>query len=107
MKALILLLSFVAVAGCVTSGSTNRAVANVGYYNARFYLEVLKPRCQLTEPKGECTDLYVRLKRRTRPPMPTSLRNYAYSCIEDKCPAGPDFRSCISDCVDKAQDRYR
>ena len=99
MKVLIIFLSLVFVAGCVTGGSTNRAVADVGWYRDTF-----NPRCKLTETPRECTDLYYRIKQQTRPPRSSSVRRYAFNCISDQCPAGPNFVSCVWDCVNEAND---
>ncbi len=99
MKAIIFFLGFVFVAGCVTSSSKNRSVAS-----ENFYKEVLKPRCMVTKPGLECFDLHKRLHRRTRSPLPNSLRNYAYICISNDCPAGPGFESCVWDCFYEAQE---
>ncbi len=90
MKTLISLFSLVFV-GCVTGGSTNRAVA----WNLR---NRFISHCERYYDRRECLDLYKHSMRKTREGKGDRIG--AFSCVSDNCSNSFDFKSCVYDCID-------
>ncbi len=96
MKALIIFLSLVFV-GCVTGGSTNRAVA--AYYGSETFLNV----CTQHNSSTVCFEEFKYIKRAMK--HIRGGREQVYRCIQRDCPAGPNFLSCVGDCVNAVRRR--